>query len=165
MNDAWSIAYDNFDTDDGSLPGILFSNLRPRSVQFIHDYFRINGTVETENPTIYIEKLAADVPLEDIADPAQVVIDGGSHSFHCCFKGVTNAAQEFPTLGLFIFADSVEIDYRMGPAWNRDNVNALFSFLAYLQSFCTGCTVGSAAMAVRQAAHVRDSALPIGGDR
>lgn len=144
MTDPWSIAHDNFGDDDGSLPGILISNLNSKAVRTIYDYFRAHGTIETENPTIYVESKKADIPLEDAKNAAQLVTGGGSHSFHCCFSGINYYSQQFPTLGLFVFKDAVEIDYRMGSHWNRENVNALFAFLAYLQSLCPGCTVASA---------------------
>ncbi len=144
MTDPWSIAHDNFEDDDGSLPGILISNLNSKAVRTIYDYFRNHGTIETENPTIYVESKKADIPLEEAENAAQLVTSGDSHSFHCCFSGINYHSQQLPTLGLFVFDDAVEIDYRMGGHWNRENVNALFAFLAHLQSLCPGCMIASA---------------------
>ncbi|MEM9808083.1 MAG: hypothetical protein AAF959_22685 [Cyanobacteria bacterium P01_D01_bin.56] len=140
MADPWFIAQDNFEDDDGSLPGILISNLDSKAVRTIYDYFCTPGTIETENPTIYVESKKDDIPLEEAGNAAQLVTSGDSHSFHCCFSGIHYASHQLPTLGLFVFTDSVEIDYRMGAHWNRANVNALFAFLAYLQALCPGCT-------------------------
>ena len=144
MTDPWSIAHDNFDDDDGSLPGILISNFDSKSVWTIYDYFRAHGTIETENPTIYVESKKVDIPLEEAENVAQLVTSGDAHSFHCCFSGLNYQSQQLPTLGLSVFNDAVEIDYRMGTHWNRENVNALFAFLAHLQSLCPGCTIASA---------------------
>jgi hypothetical protein len=34
-----------------------------------------------------------------------------------------------PDLGLFVFQDSVSLDYRMGSAWGPENLAALFEYL------------------------------------
>ena len=144
MTDPWSIARENFEDDDGSLPGILISNLDAKAVRTIYDFFRSNGTIETRNPTIHVKSKDADIPLEEVEDAAQLVINGDAYGFHYCFAGIQRASQELPTLGLFVCSDSVEIDYRMGSHWNPSNVNALFSLLASLRALCPSCTIGSA---------------------
>ena len=144
MSVAWNIARHNFTDDDGSLPGIEFSRLTPEGVRSLVDYFRRHGTIVSENATLYDYSKQADVPLSELEDPAGLVLSGTAAPFHCCFGGMSNCGVEIPVLGLFVFQESVEIDYRMGAEWNSDNVEALFRLLAQLKSLAPEANVDSA---------------------
>lgn len=141
QHDAWAIARENFETDDGSLPGIEFSNLRASEVHAILTFFHTNGIAESSSPAALGMSRLAESSVEVAARRLK---EEDFVSNHCCYSGITFASQQLPTLGLFVDPNSIEIDYRMGPEWNREAVNALFELIAHLQSFCTACVVGSA---------------------
>jgi hypothetical protein len=144
MRVAWDVAKRNFTDDDGSLPGIEFTRLSPESVRRLVDFFRRHGTITTANATLHDNSREADVPLHELNDPVGLVLSGTADSFHCCFGGITHGGVAIPVLGLFVFRDCVEIDYRMGAEWNRDNVDAFFRLLAHLKLFAPEANIDSA---------------------
>lgn len=146
MTDAWGIAGDNFREDDGSLPALEFAKLSPPSVVRIYDYFRANGQCVTDAPTVWDESLQEDVPLFSIEKPCQLLHDGRIAPFHCCFGGISINGTTVPDLGIFVFPDSVEIDFRMGRCWNTRNVDAFFRLLALFKTLAPEATMRSAHM-------------------
>ena len=38
-----------------------------------------------------------------------------------------------PELGVFVFREAVQLDFRMGDHWNESNVDAFFRLLGYLK--------------------------------
>ncbi len=144
MSDGWNIARRNFTDDDGSLPGIEFRNLLPKSVQCLVTYFFRHGRLTTEDMTLWHNEMQADVPLGQVDDPAGLVVSGKAEPFHCCFQLHSPGLEKIPVLGLFVFQDLVEIDYRMGADWNSDNVDCFFRLLAHLKSLATEANVESA---------------------
>lgn len=143
MTIAWDIAKRNFTDYDGSLPGIEFTCLTPDGVRCLVDYFLRHGTIVTENATLYDKYRQADVPLNQLDDLAGLVLAGTTDSFHCCFGGISYDDVKLPVLGVFVFRDCVEIDYRMGPEWNPDNVDTFSRLLAYLKCLAPEAIVGS----------------------
>lgn len=143
MSDGWNLAKSNFTDDDGSLPEIVFAGLAAESLRGLVDYFRQHGTI-SEIATLYDNASQTDVLLMNVDDPASRVLSGTADSFHCCFSGISHGGVEIPVLGLFVFRDSVEIDYRMGVKWTPSNVDALFRLFAQLKSLAPEAEVRSA---------------------
>lgn len=114
MNDSWMIASQNFTDDDGSLPGVEFRNLLPSSVRSLVNYFRQHGTLTSVDAHLWHNQLQEDVLIREVDDPAGLVVSGIADSFHCCFQLPLNGDSQIPVLGLFVYPDLVEIDYRMG---------------------------------------------------
>lgn len=81
----------------------------------------------------------------EVADPAGMVIAGSASHFHCCFSGLNWNQVNLPVLGLFVFSDSIEIDYRMGIEWLPETVDAFFGLISHLISVAPEAIVGSAA--------------------
>lgn len=133
----------NFALDDGSLPGIEFRDLSASSVRKIVEYFFTTGVIHTVNPTIHDLTVGLDLPLSQVEDPAELVISGGANSFHCCFDGFDVDGIDLPVLGLFVFSDCVDIDYRMGADWTSERIDAFFKFLAQLIAMAPEAAVGS----------------------
>ena len=144
MSIAWQIAQSNFVEDDGSLPGLEFTGLSPDSVRSLVGYFFRCGTLVSENATLYDNSRQEDVPLNQLDDPVGLVLSGATHSFHCCFGGMSIDGVPLPVLGLFVFRDCIEIDYRMGAEWNPNNIDAFFRLLAHLKSMAPEAIVESA---------------------
>ncbi|NLF69855.1 MAG: hypothetical protein GX575_12485 [Candidatus Anammoximicrobium sp.] len=144
MSDAWHVASVNFAEDDGSLPTIDLGDLTSASIAKIYRYISAHGRCVTETPTIWDNELQLDAPLMSVTDPCDWVQRGRTDSFHCCFGGVSIDGVEIPVLGIFVFKNGIEIDFRMGRDWNPRNVDAFFRLLAYLQSLAPESTIQSA---------------------
>lgn len=144
MNDGWRIARRNFTDDDGSLPGVEFRNLQSPSVRNLVNYFFQHGNLTAEDATLWHDQMQADVPIKQFDDPAGLVTSGIAAPFHCCFQLQVQGVSRIPVLGLFVFQDVVEIDYRMGSDWNPDNVDAFFRLLAQLKTIAPEANVESA---------------------
>lgn len=145
MSDSWDIAKENFTEDDGALPGIALNNLNPYSVRAIFDFLRNVGTFDPQGPTLYDKARQQDVLISELDDPVGMVLDETADPFHCCFQEILFEGVRIPDLGLFVFRDTAQIDYRMGTDWNRENVNAFFRLLAALKRMTPEATVDSAA--------------------
>lgn len=143
MNSAWRISECNFTEDDGSLPGVDFVGLTPESARSITDYFFRVGRLTGNNATLWNNKSKQDVNLSGISDPAGLVTCGAADPFYCCFSGISWDQVELPVLGLFVFQESLEIDYRMGCEWNPDRVEAFFRLVAHLISIAPEAIVAS----------------------
>ncbi len=134
MTNAWQITSVNFRDDDGSLPTIVFDHVKPASVKKLYRFIRENGQCVSKSPTVWDNRHCADVPLMSIDDPCDWLQAGRADAFHCCFGGISMHGTVIPDLGIFVWENKIEIDFRMGKAWNSENVDAFFRFLAYLHS-------------------------------
>lgn len=144
MNPGWRISESNFIDDDGSLPGIDFRGLTAESVRSITNYFFKSGELTDKSATFWDNRSEKDIELTRVADPAELVTSGAACPFHCCFSGITWDQVELPILGLFVFQESIEIDYRMGSDWDPVRVDAFFRLIAFLASTAPEATVESA---------------------
>lgn len=144
MTIAWQIASINFCEDDGSLPTVEFDQLLPESIGKLYRFVSKSGYCVTESPTVWDDQAQQDVPLLSVCDPCKWVHDGRTDSFHCCFGGISIDGTVIPTLGIFVFKDAVEIDFRMGKDWNPENVEAFFKLLARLKSLAPESRIRSA---------------------
>jgi hypothetical protein len=144
MNPGWRFSKSNFINDDGSLPGVDFRGLTTESLRSITNHFFKSGELTDKSATFWDNRFEKDIELRRVADPAELVTSGAACPFHCCFSGITWNQLELPVLGLFVFQDSVEIDYRMGSEWTPDTVDAFFCLIAHLISIAPEATVVSA---------------------
>ena len=133
MKDAWDIASDNFNHDDGSLPDVEFSGLKATSVHALFEFFRSQGSIVTKDATVYDNVRELDIPISEVNDPAGMVTQGKISSFCVCFGGMTVGGIPLPEIGTYVFQDSVEFSIRMGSDWNRKNVDAFFRLLVQLK--------------------------------
>jgi hypothetical protein len=143
MNPGWQISKSNFTEDDGSLPSVDFSDLTADELRSIVNYFFSSGVIETPNATIYDNVSERDLSLTEVADPVGLVFSGRVSTFHCCFAGLRWNNIELPTLGLFVFPDGVDIDYRMGSEWSPDCVDAFFRLISHFISLAPYAVVAS----------------------
>ena len=144
MPDALHIASINFREDDGSLPTVEFDQLNAESVAAVYRFICKHGRCVSDSPTVWDNNEQVDVPLMLLDDPCRWLRDGRIDSFHCCFGGISVDGTVIPDLGLFVFKDAVQIDYRMGTEWNAINVDAFFRMLAYLKSIAPESKIKSA---------------------
>jgi hypothetical protein len=144
MTTAWQIASVNFCDDDGSLPTVELDQLNPESVGKLYRFIRERGHCVSESPTVWDDKEQSDVPLMSLGDPCAWLHQGRIDSFHCCFGGISKGDTSIPDLGIFVFKDCVQIDFRMGREWNPTNVDAFFRLLADLKALAPEARIKSA---------------------
>ena len=143
MNPGWQLSKSNFTDDDGSLPSVDFSELSADGLRSIVTYFLSSGVIETSDATIYDNISERDLNLSEVADPVGLVISGRVSTFHCCFARIRWGNVELPTLGLFVFPDGVDIDYRMGDEWSPDCVDAFYRLISHFISLAPEAVVES----------------------
>ena len=101
MDQLWDVAGVCFDTDDGSLPGIEIANLSPAGVSAVYAMLRRRSRL-SGNPPEFCSRIRDEtVSADSVPNPAGLVAGG----------------VELPVLGVFVWQDCVEWDYRMGREW------------------------------------------------
>lgn len=121
-----------FTTDDGSLPDITVSYADSAGVPsaFAH-LFTCGGRIVNAR-TVWMRDSESEKLVAGPAD-AESVIAGTADSFHVLLTGVVCAGVELPDLGVFVFPNSLDIDYRMGPQWGDEQVHGLIELLRQLR--------------------------------
>jgi hypothetical protein len=141
-DELWTQVGACFDTDDGSLPGVEVSGLSPPGVAAIYAMLRRRSRLEGEPPySFWSLTEQADLPVDSVPNAAALVAGGQAEPFHLCISGVIAGGVELPTLGVFVWPDTVELDYRMGDEWNSSRVAGLFELLRDCCDLDDGATV------------------------
>jgi len=119
QDDLWEELHDLFDTDDGSLPEIVFVDPPRSSLQPLFAFLMQRGTVDpTRGGSLWDPERDADVPITDVPDAGERVAMGRVPYFHVVFHGIDVAGVPIPPLGAFFDQNAVALDYRMGEDWN-----------------------------------------------
>jgi hypothetical protein len=130
MTDAlWDKVSGCFDTDDGSLPGIEVANLSPVGVSTIYAMLRRRSRLVGNPPEFWNRALEASILVDSVPDAAMLVATGAAEAFHHCIAGVVAGGVELPVLGVFVWSNIVELDYRMGREWGPAHVAGFFELL------------------------------------
>ena len=136
----WVQLHDLFDTDDGSLPDIEINNLTPQAIGDIYTFLRsrselvgYNRHPETDRPCFWHKLRQCDEELDSVPNAALLTANGTAEAFHFVVGGLTFNGTIVPNLGVFIFSDSIALDYRMGEAWGSAQLWALFDCLHQIQ--------------------------------
>jgi hypothetical protein len=98
--------------------------------------------VSTETPEFWDRRQQRSVALDEVSNAAELVASGDAEAFHFCFTGLRIGAVELPELGLFVFPDGVELDYRMGPHWTREIIATFFELLRELCGIAPQAALG-----------------------
>src|SRR5436190_5713031 len=67
--------------------------------------------------------------VESVPNAAALVASGCAQPFHHCIGGVVAARVELPILGVYVWPDSIELDYQMGLEWGPPQVIGFFQLL------------------------------------
>ncbi len=144
----WTELYDIFDTDDGSLPGIDINNLCPQEVGSIYHFLRTRSILvgsprhpETGRPCFWHESEQHDVDLDAVPNAALLVAEGTAAAFHIVVKGLTFLGATIPDFGVFVFSESIVLDYRMGKEWGPAQVAALFECLRHMKEIAPSAEI------------------------
>ena len=131
----WMQLHDLFDTDDGSLPEIHITYANGKATSAGYGLLRSRAaTIVSENPTFYSRVHETEQPLDSVSNAAASVVAGEAEAFHVVFGGIAARGTTIPDLGVFVFPDQLALDYRMGPDWGSDELEALFGLLLELTS-------------------------------
>jgi hypothetical protein len=84
--------------------------------------------------------LQQDQRVVDYPDAARLVAQGEAAPFHTLASGLAFDGVVIPDLGVFVWADELTLDYRMGPEWGGPQLLALFELLRQL-AFATAARV------------------------
>ena len=139
-SDPWTIGRVNFETNDGSLPGIELNGLTPDDLRSLFRLITSRGRVSADTK-IWDNRLEKDVPLKSVTDPAGAVAAEVLDPFHFCASEISSDGVQLPVLGFFFFHNAIAIDYRMGSDWSRSRFLAFYSFLRELVSCATAAEV------------------------
>jgi hypothetical protein len=113
VDSLWTKVRGCFNTDDGSLPGIEISKLSPAGVSAIYQMLRRRSRLCGDPPEFWSRTKEASVLVDSVPDAAALVVAGEAEAFHHCIEGMVSGGVELPVLGVFVWPDIVELDYRM----------------------------------------------------
>ncbi len=128
-----------FGTDDGSLPEIEFYNLRENEVVSAYRSIRDHSNaISSRKPNFWHVTKDKEVVISIKDNPAELVVTETAEPFHLCFSGLKSpSGNNIPELGVFVFKESIALDYRMGPQWNNEAIEGLFELIKFVfNDFC-----------------------------
>lgn len=128
-DDLWAQVGACFDTDDGSLPGIEIAQLSPSGVAAIYTMLRGRSQIVGDPPELWNIVEDASKPIDSAPNAALLVATGQAEAFHHCISGIMAGGVELPTLGVFVWPDTIELDYRMSTDWGPTQVAGFFELL------------------------------------
>lgn len=139
QDDLWVELRDLFDTDDGSLPEVVFIDPPRGALQPLFAFLMGRGTVDADrDATLWDPTLEADVPITDVPDAGERVATGNLPSFHVVFNGIEVDGITIPPLGAFFFEDELALDYRMGDEWTPPVLAAFARLLDAMRALAPG---------------------------
>lgn len=123
-----------FVTDDGSLPEVQvgFSDHSLVPVAFKHLYDKGARNVTINGGYLWLKSTDTEKPFSGYED-ALLVASGAAEPFHVVLAGISGSSTPIPDLGVFVFSDSLDFDYRMGPAWGQSEIQSFLALLSQLR--------------------------------
>lgn len=122
----WKLIRDNFEEDDGSLPTFELNDLDRSTISKLYKNFVSGATVISKDPTFWDTKKKCNRNLNDVENAASLVVLGVAEPFYFCIKNFPLGEVKIPYMGIFIFQQTIAIDYQMGSYWTPEKVLALF---------------------------------------
>ncbi len=126
MSHLWSQLHHLFDTNDGSLPDIELNNLTGEGVENIYAFLRQNSDIVSCGSYFWSIPEEKEVPVDAVENAASLVVKGEAECFHIVLAGLSFNGATIPDLGVFVFQNSIVLDYRMGEWWESAELEALF---------------------------------------
>lgn len=132
----WNELEEIFNTDDGSLPDIELNNLSSQEVIAGYEIVRnCAEKISSKNPSYWSISAGKEIEIQFDQNPVQHVIDQEAEPIHLCFAGIRSpSGKAVPELGIFVFTDSLVLDYRMGQEWNAEAIEGLFEIIKGIAS-------------------------------
>jgi len=113
-------------------PEIWLASLSPHGVSRIFASLMSRAQSTSENPAFWSVAEDREVPHSAVPDAASLVVAGEAEAFHLVIRGVAMDGVAIPDLGVFVFHDSIALDYEPGQAWGPPELEALFALLCEL---------------------------------
>jgi len=125
----WEQVIECFNTDDGSLPGIEITKLSAEGVAGIYALLRSRSKLVGEPPVFWSCSEEKSLLVDSVPNAAALVASGQAEPFHHCIDRLIASDVELPILGVFVWQDTVELDYRMGKEWGQNQIAGFFELL------------------------------------
>src|SRR3954463_15887570 len=113
----WLYVRECFETDDGSLPSVAFTDLEPVEVGNLYRIVRTGSTLVNPEVTFWDFENAQDVELDRVPNAALLVAEKRAAGFAFAVSGFEVEQVRLPNLGVQIFESVFAIHYQMGPLW------------------------------------------------
>jgi len=140
----WEELHHLFDTDDGSLPEVVFGGLGPGDLEAAFALLRSRADPDAlAGQTVWDEQRRADVPMADVPDAVARVADERNPSFHVVFRALRSEGVALPALGVFVDPDSLALDYRMGSDWDERTLAAFVRLVGDILAVAPHATVAA----------------------
>lgn len=131
----WQALHPLFAVDDGSLPEIWVTFQDRNAVARAYDLLHTRSTgVVGRDSCLWSTVRNAEVPWEDLPNPADLVVSGEVAAFHVVFGGIQSNCVVIPDLGALVSRGQIALDYRMGSEWSEAKLDALFEILRALMN-------------------------------
>ena len=130
--DLWLELKHLFETDDGTLPDIWVENISTEEIYAIYTYVMTVAEVESES-TVWDEQQDKEIKLSSLEDPVQFLLENKEASFKQYLPKIIVESVVILDLSIEVTNEYVAFDYRMGDAWNKKRVEALFYFLSEIK--------------------------------
>lgn len=131
-NQLWNQLHDMFDTDDGTLPDIYIDNVSPQGVESMWAYLKASAGSYASDASVWHKAKNQEIPISSVINAAKLVVTGEAEVFHIVLHGIIFNNVRIPDLGVFVFPDAIHLDYRMGPEWGPNELQAFFGLLRSL---------------------------------
>lgn len=116
---------DIFIHDDGSLPCFTINNLSKEQVIEVYAWLQENSFPVSKEATYWNNNKKQDLPIALEKNAAELVTNGEADSFSHSIKKLKIDNIEIEDLGIFVYPDSLEIFYRQGEHWNKEQISGL----------------------------------------
>lgn len=123
-----------FATNDGTLPEIEVAFASPDGVIAAFEFLFSCGALDVTvgGASIWLPKQDRAPALVGREHAARVG-SGEAEGFHVVLGNINWMGTTLPDLGVFVDAESLVIDYRMGPEWRPAQISALLALLRHFR--------------------------------
>lgn len=134
MDTNWQKLLPAFRLNDGSLPEIQLLNLSGEEVIYGYNFIRVRSARISSTGHYFWSKVeACEISFSINENPATLVVSGMAEPFHVCFDGTRSLSDKtIPELGVFVFPDSLALDYRPDDKWDMVTLKAFFEIISTL---------------------------------
>ncbi|MDF1503631.1 hypothetical protein [Roseisolibacter sp. H3M3-2] len=130
-----------FDPDDGSLPEIRLTGLTAEQTPRVYARLRALAARLNDGASLVDRRAEHEVPVDAVPNAASLVVAGHVDGFHVVLRAPRVGAVVLPDLGVFVAADEIALDYRMGAQWGATEIAALLALLCELHRIAPGSRV------------------------
>lgn len=120
--------------DDGTLGDIELSNLSSEEVIAGFNSLKASAKdLQTPEFFYWSKQQQKEVPItfEQSTDAIKALVEGEAEPFRVNFTSLSSSkGQKLPELGVFVFHNSLTIDYKMGAEWDKASITGLFDLLS-----------------------------------